>query len=232
MLNARNMLATFLLIISLLSSGAAGAQSLNITIPGEDPEVPTAGDDAESALPGGLVLTDRLAEQIRTLIRIALLTGDASAFENALFDLTVKVPDLAASIAAFTTSEIYGQVSAISAETTVIITMDFIQSMTIAATVAPATAAPARFQEIVTATAKVIATAAPALFASPATAEAAALDQTALMEKIKAQVETSLIELFNDPTITADNLADIFTAAGSAADLAETPTTEAASPTG
>jgi len=227
-----------------MAANDANAQNLTITIPGEEPNLP-AGQGEGQEEEAGPLLTDRMAEQIKTLIRLALKTGDASAFQEALFDLTAETPELAAAIAAFTTTEISVQVEANSAETPaaagaapviapVLPAQDLIKSLTVAATVGPATAAPAQYQEIIAATAEVM----PVPPSSEeGTGDAAALGvpddaQFAIMEEIAAQVESSLIELFNDENLSVDDLQNLFPSAGPAADLAETSTTDSASPTG
>ncbi len=203
-------------------------------------------------MPEGLELSDRLAEQIRTLIRIALQTGDASAFEGALFSMTLEKPELAASIAAFTTSAISEQVavnakqaSASTEQTAVgteqtsegaeqipgsleqvsisavpaveISTANLVKSLTIAATVGPAAAAPTKFKEIMAATTAVIAaieSSAPAeqitldavtVDETAAVDEAAAASQEALTELIAKSVESKLIVIYDDPDISLEN---------------------------
>lgn len=267
MSNARNVLGTVMFAASLFFSGmAAEAQDLTITIPGgnlDTLDVTATEESAEDKLLKAKLLSDRLAEQIRTLIRIALITGDSGSFQSAIYDLTVKFPELAPNIASFTTSAIIQHISAPTTRASAKVTPEIIQSITIAATVATATAVPEKFQEIVAATAKVIAAAtAPAPATATETTETAASDeptgekealdpatlaemalvqkavtdvfsnQAALMETIKTQVETSLIEKFDDPSITAETLIEMFPASDPATDLAETPTTESASPAG
>jgi len=236
MLSARHTFGAMFFALFLLFSGGAGAQSLTISIPDASTGVPATGATAATPLADPL-MTDALIEQIRTLIRVALLTGDTAAFENAMFDLTVESPNIAASIAAFTTSEISVQISApqstSQAQTPVVMTQDFVQALTIAATVGPATAAPDKYQEIITATTKVMTdvAATPLPVGTAATNQPIVIDQAAMMEQISAKVETGLIGLFNDPNIQAADLQNFFTAAGPAG-LTEQPTTQSASPTG
>jgi|GEM_PF-2735986 len=239
MMHITNKLAGTLIAACLLCSGTATAQSLKITVPDEETGTPTAAESVDGVPVGNPALTDRMAEQIRTLIRIALLTGDASAFESALTDLTSEAPELAVSIASFTTTAISDQGSTSDSQVSEAVAPDVMQSIMVAAAVGPAIASPAKFQEIVAATTAIVNEASAPAGATAGTATAdgvtveqpvlADLDQSVIIEQITQRVEETLIELFNDDSITAGELAQLFTASG---EFAEAPTTTSASPTG
>ena len=229
----RRLLGTALVALVIVFPLAATAQSLSIEIPEAGLNETLEKGDNETGLPTKLKLTDRMAEQIRTLIRIAIQTGDASAFETALFDLVSETPELAVAVAVFTTSEVSIQTASKSANTaleTKPVTPGLVKSLTVAATVGPATASPEKFQEIVAATTKTIsefAAASPVLNGTGGEV----VDSAALLKEIETEVVSSLIELFPGEDITAEELAGLLTASGPEG-LAEFSTKESASPAG
>ncbi len=159
------------------------------------------GQPAPVSAKGSAVLPDNLAIQIKTLINAAVLSGDAKVLEDGLFDLTIEAPELAVLIAKYAMSEL-------PAKNSQGLSRNFLQSLSVAAAVGPATASPALFKEIIAATGS---------------------NNPELTKTITSKVETSLVDLFNDDTMDITKAAGLFeTAAG----LTETPTTESASPTG
>jgi hypothetical protein len=282
-MKTNNSIGILLFVALFAFAGPVNAQSLTIEIPEAELNKSAEEGDADVISPDGTKLTDRMAEQIKTLIRLALQTGDASAFETALFDLTSASPGLAVAIAAFTTTEVKAQVAAkteqaaaptdtdVPADETsetalsdtesespltpaplalstafTPISAGLAKSLTVAATIGPAKATPAKFREIMAATSKIIAEDTPASSAQDTLAQEAtdsSVEETEetsaeielqqeLMQTIQQQVQQIVVEYFEIENITAEsNLEDIVNLLP-AAGVAEIPTTESASPTG
>ncbi len=156
------------------------------------------GQSAPVAARKSAVLPDNIAIQIKTLINAAILSGDAKVLENGLLDITIGTPGLAVLIAKYAISELPAKR----------LSKSFLRSLSVAAAVGPATAAPALFKEIIAATAS---------------------NNAELAKVITSKVESGLVDLFNDDTMDIAKAGGLFeTASG----LAETPTAKSASPTG
>ena len=122
-----------------------------------------------------VAIPDNLAIQIKTLINAAVLSGDAKVLEDGLFDLTIETPELAVLIAKYAMSEL-------PAKTPQGLSDNFSRSLSVAAAVGPATASPALFKEIIAATGE---------------------NNPELANVITSEVETSLVDLFNDDTMAS-----------------------------
>lgn len=298
---ARYFLIPVLIIVVTCSTISVKAQSLTIEIPEAELNKTTIEGqegEAEIVVPGGVKLTDRMAEQIKTLIRLALQTGDSTAFETALFDLTSASPELAVAIAAFTTSEVTAQIAArteqanenstetssevneddvaddeegqagtevtedLAGDTEIDpenalgntaaasisfkpVSTDLMKSLTVAATIGPAKASPAKFREIMAATSKIIAPKTSANAApntNTSTAESAIAEaeldsneisiEEELQNIIQQQVQEIVVNFFEIENVTSEtNLEDIVNLLP-AAGIVEQPSSESASPTG
>ncbi len=201
--------------------GVTQLSQLNVTVPPETPKgaAPGVPGKAKLKLPAGI--SDNLAKQIMTLIRVALQTGNPEILQNGLFELTVNAPELAVSIAKFTTQAL-NEVAETPSSTTsgpsssaasqvqsLQATKSLLKSLAVAMAVGISTAAPESFRDII----------AEVEMSSPE-----------LAKIVTSKVEGGLIELFNDPEVKASDLDSLFTAAGPS--LTEAPTQESASPAG